>query len=224
MDIAIFNGSPRYKKSNSKILADKFIEGFKTMAGSEIPVYYLAQTKQREENVNAFLRSKINLFIFPLYTDSMPGIVKLFIEDIIQLTYTGEKKIGFIVQSGFPEGIHCQNLEMYLKKLSRRIRCDYLGTVTKGGVEGIQVMPPFMKRKLFNQFFRLGQVFAQTDELDKSIINELKKPYKMNWLRRTIFRFFAFTGLSNFYWNSNLKKNNAWKKRFATPFREIISE
>jgi len=31
------------------------------------------------------------------------------------------------------------------------------------------------------------------------------------------------TGLSNFYWNSNLKKNGAYKNRFDKPFIEEIN-
>lgn len=219
-EIAIFNGSPRCKKSNSKILADKFIEGFHNIAQKDIPVYYLAQTKNSEENANAFLNTRINLLIFPLYTDSMPGIVKLFIEDILHLSYNDEKKIGYIVQSGFPEGIHCEKIEKYLEKLSKRLHCAYIGTVTKGGVEGIQVMPPYMTSKLYRQFFELGEVFAVTNRFDEKITRKLKQPYKFSWIRRTLFRFFSFTGLANFYWNTNLKKHNAWNSRFAKPFMD----
>ena len=205
MDIAIFNGSPRIKNSNSKILSDKFIAGFRNITQEDIPVYYLAQATKRDENVKAFLEAKIILLIFPLYTDSMPGIVKLFIEDIVRLNYNEGKKIGFIVQSGFPEGIHCLNIERYLKKLSQRLHCEYIGTITKGGVEGIQIMPPFMTKKLFRQFYELGEIFASTHKFDEKITTKLNQPIKLPWFRRSMFRFFSFTGFTDFYWNTNLK-------------------
>lgn len=220
MDITIFNGSPRFMKSNSKILSDKFIEGYKSIVQEDIPVYYLAQATKRDENVKAFLEAQIILLIFPLYTDSMPGIVKLFIEDIIRLNYNKSKKIGFIVQSGFPEGVHCLNMERYLKKLSQRLHCEYIGTITKGGIEGIQMMPPFMTKKLFRRFYTLGEIFAVTHKFDEKIINKLKQPVKLSWYRRSMFRFFSFTGLTNYYWNSNLKKHDAWENRYARPYKE----
>lgn len=148
----------------------------------------------------------------------MPGIVKEFFEHIVQSTLHHPKKIGFVVQSGFPESIHSVYVEHYLKKLTNRLNCLYLGTVIKGGVEGIQIMPEMMTRKLFNRFQILGEYFAVNSIFSPEVVKSLRKPYKMSPLRRSVFRIMMKTGLANFYWNSNLKQNGAYNIRFNRPY------
>jgi len=218
MKLAIFNGSPRNKKSNSKILMEHFLEGYRKVTAEEVPVHYLANLAKMDDHVKAFEDAETVIIIFPLYTDCMPGIVKEFIERIAQLKNSSPKKVGFIVQSGFPEGIHSVYVERYLKKLAERQKWDYLGTVIKGGVEGIQIMPPLMTKKLFENFIKLGEYFGQTGEYSQELIDILRKPYKLSKGRLFTFRIGEKLGFTNFYWNSNLKKNNAFEKIFAQPY------
>jgi len=220
MKLAIFNGSPRNKKSNSKILIHHFLQGYNRICTEPVSIQYLANRKKKDEQVEIFKNSEQVIIIFPLYTDSMPGIVKEFFESIIDLPLSPTKKIGFIVQSGFPESIHSIYIERYLEKLTRRLKCEYLGTIIKGGVEGIQIMPPFMTKKLFRKFEDLGEYFAKNETFSVEIQKLLRKPFKMSILRKFIFSAFSKTGLTNFYWNSNLKKNKAFGKRFDKPFEE----
>jgi len=221
MKLAIFNGSPRRLNSNSKILIEQFLAGYNRIDPERVPVYYLASRKQKEESLEAFNNSDIILIFFPLYTDCMPGIVKEFIEDIAQLNNSKTRMIGFVVQSGFPEAIHSFYVERYLKKLTKRLNGIYLGTIIKGGVEGIQIMPSWMTRKLFKSFVNLGEYFAINQTWSPEIKNKLAKPYKLSPLRRSFLGIMRLTGLANYYWNSNLKKNNAFEKRFDTPYTEI---
>lgn len=217
MQLALFNGSPRYKKSNSKLLIEHFLTGYGRACAGSVPVHYFASDK-REAGVSTFQDAEIVIIIFPLYTDCMPGIVKEFFEDISELALTSSKKIGFIVQSGFPEAIHSTFVERYLKKLVMRLKCEYLGTVIKGGVEGIQSMPPSMTRKLFTRFEELGEQFAKTQTFSPDIIVQMRRPYKMSFFRRLLFSTLSKTGITNFYWNSHLKKNGAFENRFARPY------
>ena len=220
MKLVIFNGSPRYKKSNSKILIEHFLNGYNKICSQPVPVYYLANRKQKDEQKEILQNSEIILIVFPLYTDCMPGIVKEFFESVVELKLVSSKKIGFVVQSGFPEAIHSIYIERYLKKFTKRIQCEYLGTIIKGGVEGIQIMPSSMTKKLFSTFESLGEYFAKNEEFSPEIEKILRKPFKMSPARIFIFRLFSRTGLTNFYWNSNLKKNNAFSNRFDRPFEE----
>lgn len=218
MKLVIFNGSPRYKKSNSKILIDHFLCGFNKICSEPVPVHYLANRKQKNEQTENFRNSEIVIIVFPLYTDCMPGIVKEFFESVLELRHTSSKKIGFVVQSGFPEAIHSIYIARYLEKFAKRIQCDYMGTIIKGGVEGIQIMPSSMTKKLFNRFESLGEYFAKNEEFSPEIKKILQKPFKMSPVRIFLFRVISRTGLTNFYWNSNLKKNNAFSNRFDKPF------
>ena len=216
MQLAIINGSPRYKNSNSAILVQQFLKGFQS--NSVTTLSYLSGAENRKKAVADFASSDTVLIIFPLYTDCMPGIVKEFFEDLIKIESVGQKKIGFIVQSGFPESIHSVALERYLEKLTKRLGHIYLGTVIKGGVEGIKIMPPGMTKKLFSQFEQLGRYFAEFQNFDPQIMKQLRNPYRLSSLRIMFFKLMSKTGLTNYYWNMNLKKNNAFEKRFDKPF------
>jgi len=222
MKLVIFNGSPRNKKSNSKIFIEHFLTGYNRICSEPVPIHYLANSKQKESPKEIFGNSEIVIIIFPLYTDCMPGIVMEFFESIIELKFTHAKKIGFIVQSGFPEAIHSIYIERYLKKLTKRLNCEYLGTIIKGGVEGIQIMPPSMTKKLFGRFQDLGEYFARNDAFSTEIQEILRKPFKLSLMRIILFNVIKKTGLTNLYWDSNLKKNNAFKNRFDKPFEDEV--
>ena len=223
MKLAVINGSPRNKKSNSKILIDNFLSGYGSVCSDNVPVHYLAGSKTKGEEENIFLNADIVFVFFPLYTDCMPGIVKEFFETISELKYTGDKKIGFVVQSGFPEAIHSIYVERYLEKLTKRLKCEYLGTIIKGGVEGIQAMPPWMTKKLFSNFRELGVYFANNNTFSPDIKNSLQKFYKMSAGKQLLYSLLSKTGLANFYWNSELKKNGVFQKRFDMPLAAEIN-
>lgn len=219
MRLTLFNGSPRGKKSNTKILLEHFTNGFTSDEENQFEIFYLFDTKAVNEHVEAFKNSDHVILAFPLYTDAMPGIVKNFIEALEPLCGRKENpSIGFIVQSGFPESIHSRYVEKYLIKLAQRLGCDYKGTVIKGGVEGIQVQPESWTKKLFQSFHQLGVEYAQTGRFSEEIIEKLAKTEKMSKAKLAAFKLMQKSGLTNFYWNSQLKKNNAYEKRFARPF------
>lgn len=219
MQLALFNGSPRIKKSNSKILIDQFLKGYIGIIPGQVPIHYLANRKLRVAQLVDFQKADSIILIFPLYTDCMPGIVKEFFEEILELDRIPFKKIGFIVQSGFPEAVHSMYVERYLKKLTKRLQYEYLGTIVKPGVEGIQMMPPVMTKKLFAKFIQLGEYFAKNGTFDPEIQKSLRKPYKLSPLKRVLLKIAQPTGLTNFYWNMNLKKNNAYENRFDRPYQ-----
>lgn len=197
---------------------EQFMKGYSQVVPEIVPVQYLASKKSKEENLRVFTSAETVLLIFPLYTDCMPGIVKEFFEDLSALDFPRPKKIGFIVQSGFPEAIHSVFVERYLEKFTKRLQCKYLGTVIRGGVEGIQIMPENFTKKLFHRFEALGTEFAGTGSFSEEIKSVLAKPYKLSSIRRFIFSLVSNTRLANFYWISNLKKNNAFDKRFDRPY------
>jgi NAD(P)H-dependent FMN reductase len=217
MKLTVFNGSPRKAKSNSTILIDHFIKGYNSYDTYTIDNHYLADSSKTTLHVEAFAQTDTAIIIFPLYTDAMPGQVKHFFESLDTIDTKG-KTVGFIVQSGFPEAHHSIFIERYLEKLSRRKEWIYLGTVIKGGVEGIQIMPPSMTKKLYTNFETLGRTFVETGKFDPVIKSKLRKPYRMNFASRTLFRLVILLGLSNFYWNTKLRENNAFDRRFAQPY------
>lgn len=222
MKLTFINGSPRGKSSNTKIILDRFKEGFISVeSGYMLEEIYLNKPGNYSEAVRSLESSDIIILGFPLYTDSMPGIVKEFIEAINLDSITNKSlKLGFIVQSGFPEAHHSVYIERYLEKLVGRIGVNYLGTLVRGGVEGVKIQPRWMTRYL-DIFYELGQHLALEMEFNKALIKKLRKPEHLSGMHLIMYKLLRATGLSNFYWNSQLKKNGAFNHRFARPYGEI---
>ena len=83
MKLTVINGSPRGKSSNSKILLDRMLDGFRSVeTGYIIEEFFLKGRKNHLVAAEALQHSDIVIVAFPLYTDAMPGIVKEFIEAI----------------------------------------------------------------------------------------------------------------------------------------------
>jgi NAD(P)H-dependent FMN reductase len=98
---------------------------------------------------------------FPFYTDAMLGIVKSFIELLAPLIGRADNPpIGFLVNSGFPEALHTRYVERYLEKLAVRLNAPYLGTIVKGGGEGLRMMPAERTVDLFGNLQELARGFA----------------------------------------------------------------
>jgi hypothetical protein len=213
--LTIFNGSPRGEKSNSRILLEQFLAGFTETAGNSYEVYYLVKRGDRDAAVEAFGGAEVALLAFPLYTDAMPGIVKDFIERLA--AYKGRSHnpaVLFLVQSGFPEASHTEPISRYLEKLARRLGCHFLGVIRRGGVEGIQVMPPPMTRKLFEAMREFGRGFGRCGRLNQETVRAFAGParlpkiglYLNNWMGRITF------------WNPQLKAHGAYGRRFDKPY------
>jgi len=223
MKLTVFNGSPRGKGSNTKILLEHFINGFMTTDGNTYELAYLNRVKDSDDFIKLFQDAEQVLLAFPLYTDAMPAIVKTFIELLEPLCdKEGNPDIGFIVQGGFPEAIHSRYVERYLEKLAGRLRCRYKGTVIRGmgeiiRGEAIGAVPGWMNKKLYKSFYELGKSFGKTGEFNEQIVRKLAKPERL-----TKFNFWGFKLLyditSIIYWNKMLKENNAFEKRFDKPY------
>ena len=227
MRLALFNGSPRMQKSNSGILIRHFLTGYGSVTDAPASVDILGKRKRREMHLKHFQEADHIIIVFPLYTDCMPGIVKEFFEDLTAGGYGKGKHLGFIVQSGFPESIHSVYVGRYLEKLCKRLNAAYIGTIIKGGVEGIQIMPPLMTRKLRRAFEESGAYFGETGRFSAALNARLGKPRTFSPLRKLVMKIMSLTGMANFYWDSQLKKHGAFERRFAAPFsseRRSVSE
>ena len=222
MHLTLFNGSPRGKSSNTKILLERLVEGFSTYKGNTNEVHYLIFQKDMESFVEAFSRAENVILAFPLYTDAMPGIVKLFIERLQPfIGREGNPGLGFIVQSGFPETIHSRFVERYLEKLARRLGCKYLGTVIKGGIEGIQARPNWMNRKVFRRFRCLGKRLAKSGRFNPRLIRRLAgRRERLSGFSIKMYNLLRKTGMFDSYWNNMLRENKAFNDRYARPYRD----
>ncbi len=215
--LTLFNGSPRGKRGNTPIMLGEFANGF----GGPTEVHHLVQVKQTGRFVQAFAEAECAWVGFPLYTDAMPGVVKHFFEALEPLA--GRKNnppVGFLVQSGFPEGLHSRYVERYLEKLAARLGSPYLGTIVKGGGEGVRVMPPEMTRGLFENLQVLGAGFAREGRLDSEVLARIASPERYPAYLGPVFKVFLRLPIAHSYFDGMLKKNGAYEQRFARPFVE----
>ena len=216
MSLVVFNGSPRGKKSNSTVISNWFIEGY---TNHDYTVKYLNRISEQKSLAESAGKYDELLFVFPLYVDGMPGQVKNFFELLIP--YKDElknKKVTFIIHSGFSEAIQSRALEQYLNGFSDNMGLKNHGVIIIPGSEGFKLMPSAMTAKKREAIIRLAKEFERETEYNSSDLSYLRSRESYSFPMRILFRAAALLGLTNMYWNSNLKKNNAYKERFAAPY------
>lgn len=206
-----------------------FIDGFTATPGNTVEYAYLNNVKGHATAAAKCRESDAVIIAFPLYADSMPAVVKDFIETLGAVRKKPARRgrpapennpaMGFVVQSGFPEAIHSRYVEKYLEKLALRLGSRYIGTIIRGGVEGIQAQPEYLNRRLFMAFSCLGRHFGVTKEFHPITVRKLAGRDRMPAFTRGVFRLLIATGLADYYWNQQMKKNGAYERRFDRPYR-----
>jgi multimeric flavodoxin WrbA len=219
--LAIFNGSPRGRKGNTPIMLKQFGEGFASVYGHTYEIYNLNRLKEVSKLTQTFAEAECVWLGFPLYTDAMPAMVKAFIETLEPLRGKGKTPpIGFLVQSGFPEALHSRYVERYLEKLAARLGATYLGTIIKGGGEGVRAMPDDANRKLFDALQELGRIFAQTGLLNPALLPIVAGVERYPAILAPVFKLFMHLPIASWYWDNQLKQNGVYDQRFAQPYKD----
>lgn len=215
----IYNGSPRGNQSNSRLLIEKIMLGMKEQGIDQIEVRNLIKIKEHKVWAEEFGLSENNLFVFPLYVHAMPGCVMKFFEQLKPVN-NKEVHMAFFVQSGFPETSQSYYLRPYLELITKRLGVSFDGTIIKGGVEGTRMKPDKANKKLFQQMKVMGETYASKGMMNVDLKKEYEKAEYMSKVAQFVFSLFSLTGLTNLYWDYMLKKNDAYKKRFAKPYIE----
>jgi hypothetical protein len=221
--LLLLNGSPRGERSNSMKMLPCVAEGWQAGGGDAPEVLHLARRSQFLRAIEAFPAADMVLLGMPLYTDSMPALVKTYIEALtprVAAAKAGERNptLAFLVQSGFPEALHSRPLERYLEKLTHRLGSCYAGTIVHGGGEALQAMPDQANRKLWSRLRALGAQLARDGRFGAA---ELKAVAGVERFSRPVAALIALAcklPVTQFYWNSQLKRSGAWDRRFAVPY------
>jgi len=219
--LVLLNGSPRGERSNSMKMLARVAEGWVRGGGQEPEVLHLAHRIGFARAVKAFAQANTVILAMPLYTDSMPALVKSYIEALQPRTAVAEGEnpaLGFLVQSGFPEASHSRQLERYLQKLARRFGSLYVGTIVRGGGESLQMMPDRANEKLWKQLRTLGEQLAHDGCFGAEELRAVAGIERMSALTLALARLVVNLPIMQFYWNGMLKKNGAWELRFAAPY------
>ena len=129
-----------------------------------------------------------------------------------------EKHVGYFVQFGFEEAAQSDYVRPILNNFNKRMGYQNLGIMVAGGMAGVRYMPDWMNKKLFTRLERAGMLYEQTGTLDEETIQQFGQPYTYSKAQLWRNRFLRKIGLNNLFWDSTLKKNNAYEKRFDKPF------
>jgi len=218
MRLLIINGSPKLGKNNTAVLLESFVEGFKETKGNEVEILRMNNEQAFKEAVLCFEAAETVLVGFPLYSYAMPAGVKTFIEGLEPLLgRCNGKKVGFLVQYGFIEAVHARPLEMYLEHISKSLCCDYLGTIIKGGCDGLSKSKSGYK-KVRNGAYEIGKVFGVTGHFDKKQIDAYAAPETQK--KQNSFLLSIILKIMNkVSWEKSLKMNGINRQSsFAKPY------
>ena len=219
MRLTVFNGPPRGSRGNTELLVGWFLEGFESVPANSHAIEHLRDVANHGRFAEEFRDAEAVLLAFPLYTDAMPGIVKAFIEALAPLVgRAGNPPVMFLVQSGFPEAHHARFVARYLEKLARRLGSRHIGTIVRGGCEGLHLMSPAMTKSVHRAILEIGAGFGRTGTLDARAVARFAGPEHLSPLSRAVMRLMDLCGVANVYWDMNLRKHGAWARRFARPY------
>lgn len=219
--LTVFNGSPRGKKGNIPLMFSYFLRGFESTGGKRVQTYDLNRIHDREIIKGAYGEAECVLLGFPLYVDAMPGQMRAFIESL--QGYVGRPNnppIGFLVQSGFPEGLHSRYIERYLEKLAAQLGSPYLGTMVKGSGEAIQSEPEKVTAPLFETLYQLGRTFGTAGGYDLALLAKLVGMEKVPGWMLPLLQIPSRTPLVTGYFENMLKANGAYHQRYAKQYRQ----
>jgi hypothetical protein len=203
-------------------------EGWERAGGGKGVTLHLAQPADLERAIELFFEADVVLLGMPLYTDAMPALVKQYIEALGQRRAARRSSdgartptLGFLVQSGFPEALHSRPLERYLVKLARRLGAPCAGVIVHGDGEALQVAKDESNEKLWRPLRALGEELAREGRFGerelRAVAGMERFPSLVAALLSIAVRLPFFMG----HWNRTLKRNGAWERRFATPYRDL---
>jgi multimeric flavodoxin WrbA len=218
MSLIVYNGSPRGEKSNSSIITSWFLEGY---GSDNTEIRFLKKFKQHLTYAEEMIKHDQVLIVFPLYVDGMPGQVKHFYEILSSIKEkVKDKQITFIIHSGFSDGIQSRVLEHHCNIFANIMELNNHGVIIIPGSEGFRLMPPAMTKKKRLAVSRLGASYKANEKYNASDIKFLFGKEKSSKSGRFIYRILGILGLTNTYWNSQLKRNKAKKNCFDAPYKD----
>ncbi|KAB3534509.1 hypothetical protein F8154_08755 [Alkaliphilus pronyensis] len=208
--LVIYNGSPRRSGSNSSLILKKVSESL----ADRVEIRDLNEENKWKQWIEAFKSEDHVMFFVPLYVHAMPSHVMEFIEKL----QVSKGSLSFFIQSGFPESSQSHFLEAYFQQLALRLGRTYIGTAIKGGVEGLQMKSAKAQEKMIVPIVRAIESIMHEGCFNPADIDKLGRPVRFGKVANIIFKIINRIGLINFYWDKQLRENNAYEKRFDRPY------
>ena len=218
MKLALVNGSPRGRFSNSAKLLDWLTS--EIQGQTKITRVIAADIKHQQASADKIADSDYIVCCFPLYTDLTPGIVKHFFETMEQQKDKFKAKpILYLVHSGFPEVVQSRLLERYCQHFTKLMDMQYMGCIIWGGSEPIRYAPESAFKKKKTAVRNIGVNILTKQPIDPEALKLPRQVESMSKFRAFIFSLVPWA--FDLFWNYELKKNNAYDKRFDKPYEPL---
>ncbi len=157
--LIIINGSPRIKRdSNTDKILNKFTSGLGEN-GVSYKQYEISDRSEWDEILKAYQNNKNILIALPLYVECIPGLLMEFLETLSPKN--DGTRLSFILQGGFAEGAQLRCGEEYLKILSRKLQCEYAGTLIKGDNFSIRFTGEEERERITGPYRQMGSEFSK---------------------------------------------------------------
>jgi multimeric flavodoxin WrbA len=217
MKLAIYNGSPRGAAASSNILCQWTVKNSKNYENFEHKIYPLNKISQHNLFAEEMQTYDSFLFIFPLYIDSMPGIVKAFFEMAEQYkNQLKDKKVYFIIHSGFPERIHSRSLCRYLEYFTTKIMgMTFMGSAIIGFSEMVRNGPAKANHKKSEATNILLDLIINGKHMDDTIQVILGGKETYGRFTKILYRVFPFKDLM---WKRQAKASGCVGSIYAKPY------
>ena len=216
MHLVIISGAtrPQSKSNTAKIIA-AFQKGFEEN-GNTTEVWYLSDRRQWKRAANAFEQNERILIAFPLYVESIPGILLEFLSGLTPKQAPGTK-LAFLIQGGFPEASQSRCCEAFLETLPAQLGCDYAGTLIKGDMFGTSLVDEKNREKMLAPFTQMGRIFAQIGCFEKSAVDVFAG---LEYMPEKQIRMYNLVGkhISRFFMGRIAKKLGCKEKLDARPY------
>ncbi len=216
MKLTIINASPRGKHSNSNTIAKWYIDHLSDEIN--IDLFHAYMLKDHDKFIASLTNNQTILIIFPLYTDSIPYVLKVLIEklDLVKDDLNGIQ-IYFTTHSGFMGGKHCRAIESYLSYVSNYMGFQYMGTAIRPSSEGFRMFPDIMINKPRKLFRILANDIKDGKPFNQKTLDKLIPFETPSFILRQFFKL----GIGYKYFNDLLKENNSYDKRLNRPYKSI---
>jgi multimeric flavodoxin WrbA len=208
--LIIYNGSPRRSGSNSATVLNKIAMTLE----QKVEIRDLKEESQWDSWTASFASERHVMFFMPLYVHGMPSHVMHFLEKLPP----SPGSISFFIQSGFPESSQSHYLEAYLELLAQRLGRIYLGTAIKGGLEGLQGRSEKAQDKMIEPMIGTISHLVNDGRFSPADIRQLANPVRFGPAIASIIRLMGRFGLMASFWDSQLKKNEAYDRRLDQPY------
>lgn len=180
-------------------------------------IHYATKTSLHQDIVKSIQSDQTLLIVFPLYTDSVPYVLKELLEQMEPLKHQfAGAKVYYIVQSGFSGGKHSRAVEQYLILASKLLGLTYMGTAIRPSSEGLRLMPESMLKATKKRFEELTEDIVNQQPFNSETLDQLIPYETPSWWMKLAIRL----GLGNIYFNSQLRKNNAKSRRYHNPYQK----